>query len=504
MDKGKRIALAIWSLIILACGSMVYRWYWAPSTKKAAEQRQQQEEQTVKAATSSTSAYKNTVRFGLDTFSGYAILRSQEMQNSLRRKSIKAELVSDNADYVARLKALKSGDLDMAAFTVDALITASAAIKDTPATIIALIDETRGADLAVGYSAKFPNVDSLNDPEVKFVLTDNSPSKTLILVALANFQFDQISKDPFIFVNGAKEVFEHYRKSKDTDKNVYVVWQPYGTKILENPNTHAIIDSSRFRGYLIDVIVANRDFLYKKPDVAKHYIEAYLNAVYTHKDNFVKVVSEDASNLGEPLSPKQAEDLVSGLWFKNTQENYGHFGYGNQSLQHIEDMIANITKVLVKTGAINNDPTNGNASLLFYDGIIKSLSEAGFHPGFAVEDVRSEAVELPALTDEQWASLVPIGTLEVPKLVFARGTAKLNEVSKGRLDELYEKLVTFPTYYVIIKAGTAGDDEFALSRAKSAEEYLVEKGVSQNRIHSTVGDKTKETTVNFVLGESRY
>ena len=53
------------------------------------------------------------------------------------------DLVDDGADYSQRIEALQSGEIQLAAFTIDALITASAELGELPATIVALIDETR-------------------------------------------------------------------------------------------------------------------------------------------------------------------------------------------------------------------------------------------------------------------------------------------------------------------------------------------------------------------------
>jgi outer membrane protein OmpA-like peptidoglycan-associated protein len=510
MTKGRMVAICVWSLIILIAGAMFYRMFWVPQQAKKQEVAVKQEKEEKFAATSSSSQYKHHINFGIDSFSGYAVLRSQEFQNHLRRSGIKVEFVDDGADYVGRLKSLASGDTQMAVFTIDALIVASDKLESVPAVIVAMTDETRGADAMVGYKKTFPNLDSLNSPNTKFVLTPNSPSETLVKVMMASFNLDQISDDAFVTVNGAEEVFKKYRSSKEEDPYVYVVWQPFGTKILDNPNTHVIIDSSRFRGYIVDVIVVNRDFLYKNNQVVKDIIRSYFFAVFQHKEKMVDLVMDDARKAGQPLSKKQAEELVEGIWFKNTQENYSHFGVKGKTLQHVEDMILNLTKVLEKTNTISKDPTGGHPEQLYYTQILEELSNANFHPGVMPENVRSERDQLPALTDVEWTKLISVGTLEVPTLVFARGTSRLNESSKQHLNVLSETLKTFPTYYLLIcgNASTKGDLEanktLAMSRAKEAENYLLSAGVSSQRMKCIAGEPTGSTSVTFVLGETPY
>ncbi len=101
-------------------------------------------------------AINTPVKLGLDGFSGYALLRSSELAGQLRSASIKLEPVDDGANYVERMNALADGRLQMAAFPIDALITAAANRKVLPATMIAIIDETRGADALLAYRERFP------------------------------------------------------------------------------------------------------------------------------------------------------------------------------------------------------------------------------------------------------------------------------------------------------------------------------------------------------------
>ena len=144
------VAVGVWLIILFIVG-VVFRGYIFPSKEKAEQQQQQQEKEDLLANTSSDSAYKSHVRFGIDGFSGYCAIRSNDFERDLRSKGRKVELEDDGADYLARLTALKSGDLDMAVFTVDALVKASAELGSLPASIVALVDETRGADAMLAY-----------------------------------------------------------------------------------------------------------------------------------------------------------------------------------------------------------------------------------------------------------------------------------------------------------------------------------------------------------------
>lgn len=510
MNRQRIIIIGIVWLGVAGIGAMAFKWFYRPAKEAAEHKAVVQAEQDKVSATSADSRYKHHPRIGMDGFPGYAVLRSQEFKNFAARDNIQIRIVPDEADYVARLKALKFGELEMAVFTWGALIQASEELGATPAVGVLVLDETVGADLAVAYESKFPNIDSLNKTDTRFVLMTNSPSETLCRVLMSQFKLNQLPKDPFIEVDSPQALFNHYRNAKLTDPYIYVCWQPWGTKMLDNPNVHTVIDSSRFKGYIVDVLVVNRDYLYKNRDVVKSTISAYLRAVNHHRDKMKELIIADQAALGEGLSDRQATELVAGIVWKNTQENYAHFGTGGKTLQHVEDMIINLTNVLRTTGAIQTDPTKGKPNLLYYPDLMEELASSNFHPGVQPESIRSGTAVLPALTEVAWERLTPIGTLEVPRLVFARGTSRLSESSTAHLDELIKKLKTFPTYYVQVQgdASTRGDLDanrvLALARAKAATEYLTTHGIHANRVRAMAGMPSGATTVNFVLGETPY
>jgi len=508
MSKGKLFAVcAVW-LVILGIGVMAWKWFVVPSREQAQQKADAENKKKILTETGSDSRYDHVVNIAIDSFSGYAVLRSDEFANELGTKRIKVNLVDDGADYTARMNALKSGDIQMAVITVDALIKGCDTLGSMPATIVAIIDETRGADAMVAFKTAVPNVDALNHKDTKFILTPNSPSETLTRVVQAHFNLNSLSAKPFVEVKDAEEVYKRYRNAKPDERQVFVLWEPYVSKVLENPNMHVVVDSSRFKGYIVDVIVVNRDYLFANKDIVTKVVESYFRANYYHREKMTELVLADSQKTGSPVTDLQAKSLVNGVWWKNTQENYIHFGVDKGTkLQHIEDVIANITKVLLKTGAITKDPTNGQPNLLYHPQILASMQGGGFHPG--VEKVRDDFTTLPPLTENQWKNLQPVGTLEVPTLVFARGSTTMTEQSQRSLDDLVKTLNNWPQYYLLIKGNASldGDVEanknLAEARAKATQQYLIERGISQSRIKAS-GEATGKTSVDFILGQLPY
>jgi hypothetical protein len=163
------------------------------------EKKKEQEKQALDA-TQGTSRYQHDLACGLDAFSGYAVLRSPAFRDQLAQNGIRMAMKDDNADYAKRMDALESGEIQLAAFPMDALLKICSQRNRLPATIIAIIDETRGADAMVAYKQRYPDVDSLNAPETRFVLVGDSPSETLSRVVMHDFDLSRLAKDPMLRV----------------------------------------------------------------------------------------------------------------------------------------------------------------------------------------------------------------------------------------------------------------------------------------------------------------
>ena len=234
VSKTKIILAAFVWLIVLAIGVSIWKLVIDPvRTKSKTESAKQQAEAAV-AATSGTSRFSQEIAIGLDSFSGYAIFRTTEFQNQLANRGIKLKLVEDAPDYTARAAALEKGTLQFALFPADALLKTFSKLEYPPATIIAIIDETRGADAMLAYRKRFENVDRLNSPDVRFVLVGDSPSETLARVVIQDFGLNQVSKDAIVSLASPEKLIERYQNAAPSTNDVYVVWEPFVSQMLKN------------------------------------------------------------------------------------------------------------------------------------------------------------------------------------------------------------------------------------------------------------------------------
>ena len=515
MDKkAKILAVCLVWLAIAGAGALAWRLLVTPAQEGAAAEAEAARRADLEAATRADSRYKATVTLALDSFSGYAVFRSEAFKRELADRGVRLKLVDDGADYRKRLAAMAAGTAPVAAFTVDALLKTAAERGDSPAVIVAVIDESRGGDAVLAYKSAVPDLDALNDPAARFVLVPNSPSETLARVAMARFDLGRLPTDPFVPEPDAAAVFAAYQNGAAAQKRAYVLWEPYVSKMLENPRVHRLFDSG-VRGYILDVLAVSRDYLAKNPGAVRAVCEAYFAANATFARDRPALVAADARAQGEPLTAAQAEAVAGGVWWHNTAENYARFGLsdgdpGAGRVQYLEDAIANIAGVLERTGATPGDPAGGDPAAFFFPGVLREMKNAGFAPVGAAETVRDDVAELPPLSAAGWAGLLRVGTLDVPELSFPPGRAALTRRGERVLDELAAKLADFPTAYVTVRGNAArrGDPEanraLAGQRAEAAVNYLREKGVSPNRLRAEAGEPSGSRTVSVLVGRPAY
>ena len=259
-------------------------------------------------------------------------------------------------------------------------------------------------------------------------------------------------------------------------------------------------------------MVVSRDFLIKNKKDVKAIAESYFSALYAVKSNMQTAISKDARLLKTTITEEQANRLTQTIEFKNTQENYAHFGIRQgYNLQHIENIISEIMSLELRAGIIDHDPTDGQVNVLYHPDILSSMFDDNFRPGntFQDEDIRQDS-QLPALSDAEWDELQPVGSLQVSRLVFRRGSPNLSSGSEKTLSDLVEKLNKWPNYYLIIRGSSSNDGDaeanriLADLRSQETKNWLIEHGVNTNRIRAENVKPNGTSTVSFILAEKEY
>lgn len=520
--KGCLVAAFLW-LVILGLLAAGYRYLVHPRLSDRLVRE-----------TGAASQYQDEIAVAADSFSGYAVLRSEMVRSDLKARKIKLSITDDRANYSGRIQALREGKIQMAVFTIDSLVTASAKLGEFPGTIVLVIDETRGGDALVANTNVVKSLEDLNTADARFVLTPNSPSEFFARVVLTQFQLNGAASKWLEPVDGAAAVLEAARRRGSSERKAFVLWEPYVSRALELPGMSVLIDSSKLSGYVLDVLVARREFLRDRPELVQAVVEAHQRAAYAYSqrpEGWIQLVQEDARQTGaDRLDESQARKVVQGIQWKNTVENYAHFGLTTGidagGIPNLEDSVGNILNVLVKTRALEADPLPGRHNTLFSDKPLAAMRSAQFHPGrglnlvddpsmtnVASEQVRGEK-ELGALSQEQWERLRPVGQLQLEPISFGRASPTLTLDGERALAELIRRFESFPRYYlrVIGQARAEGDPDanrqLAQARADAVLQFLSGNGLSRSRMRAEVS-ATRVTggeaqSVAFVVGEVPY
>jgi outer membrane protein OmpA-like peptidoglycan-associated protein len=526
------------------------------------------------------STRRSTVLLHLDSFSGYAVLRSKPFKDYAFALGMLVETKDDGGNSAARFAALRNGEADFAVFTLDALLREAAKAPTSGVgdagdiAVLMVLDETVGADAMVAFEEGLPSLAALASPGARLVLTGNSPSETLARVVMASFEAGASlagsggstrqgtgtgfgnGASGWQLVNGSSDVLNLLRKaSKDPVQRAapvgYVLWEPELSFALQEPGVRVLFDSSRFRGFIVDVLVTTRKRLSEdggqRAAEARGIIQAYARTLHelketptglrdlviadtlaTSKQAAAAAGSAAGSHAesGITLSPEQAQRIVDGIWWKSLSESAAHLGLNttgsvpvaNQhGLTPLDDILAGLIDVLAQTGALTPEQLakSGRRWGIFHAGFLTSeLRSRGFHPagkGAAAQTwpVPRTLPALPELSPQQWDALRDAGTLRVPPVVFARGSATLTDQGRQALRQASRLMVAFPQYYLTVQGHARSDgnpqanQRLAQQRSQAVLDELLKAGVESSRVRARAKISDDQgSAVTFSLGEA--
>ncbi len=496
------------------------------------------------------SGRRSTVMIHLDSFSGYAVLRSKPFADYTYALGMLAETVDDGGNSAARFAALREGRADYAVFTLDALLREAAKAPTSGVgdpgdiAVLMVLDETIGADAMVAFEEGLPSLAALGTPGTRLVLTGNSPSETLARVVMANFEAGSTlaqTQSAWSLVQGSGEALSMLRKAaKDPVQRAapiaYVLWEPELSLALQEPGVQVLFDSSRFRGFIVDVLVTTRKTLSERGSEARGIVQAYARTLHRVqqsptglRDLVIADTLATSTAAGTPitLTHEQGQRIVDGIWWKSLSESAAHLGVNasgaivatpTPGLTPLDDILAGLVDVLTQTGAITPEQASksGRRWGIFGAGFVSSdLRSRGFHPagkGAAAQTwpAPRPLPALPALEPSQWDALRPAGALRVPPIVFARGSAALTDQGRQSVRQASRLLSAFPQYYLTVRGHARSDgnaqanQRLAEQRSQAVMAELLALGVPASRVRAQTGVQDGQgPAVTFALGETK-
>jgi outer membrane protein OmpA-like peptidoglycan-associated protein len=450
-------------------------------------------------ATTDATKTKGKITVALDNWVGYFILRSPEMESAMRRAGYILVCEDDQADYGKRMDRLKAGDIDFAVATVDSFIL-NGAPRNYPGAIVMVIDESKGGDAILARSDRVAGLDALKGlSDVRVAFTPDSPSHHLAKAAADHFSVPELLPRGKLRIetNGSQKALEMLL-SGQTD--VAICWEPDVSRALAEKGIVKLLGTEDTDRLIVDILVAGRRTLEKKPEVAQLLINTYFRVLKQYRQDR-DLLSRDVRKETD-LPESAVETMLKGVQWVNFNDNcekwFGISAPGQLADEGLVDTIVASARILQNAGDFStspipdNDPyrlTNSSyLQTLFAKGITGTFTTAGSGAAGAGA-VNSLETPFSPLSPQQWEALKEVGTLKVDPIVFQQGATELDLIAKKVVDQAVERLQHYPNFRIVVKGHTdvRGDDQqnklLSRDRAGAVARYLqVVYNVDANRL----------------------
>jgi outer membrane protein OmpA-like peptidoglycan-associated protein len=433
-------------------------------------------------STSDAAATHGKITIGVDSWVGYFPLCSAAMEKRTRAEGYALRCVDDQADYPARMKQLASGELDFAVATVDAYVLNGAQV-DFPATIVAVIDESKGGDAIVARRSKIPNLEALRaHPDTRIAYTPASPSEHLLKSIAVHFDLPQLADRKRSWKVAASGSADALAKLKSGAADVAVIWQPDVAKALTDPDLVKLIGTDDTEKLIVDVLLASRRVIADKPELVGAVLRQYFATLKEYGQSPQQLHRDVAEST--KLADDQVDAMLSGVQWASLNDNGAlWFGITPTGLPEQEGLIGAIkgaTEVLVASGDFAASPLpDQDPYRITNRQFLSTLYLAQAASGGKVSNEGSLGRHYEALDDAGWQKLREVGTLKIEPISFSRGTATLDDESHASLTSIADKLAHYPNYRLLVKghSGPGGDEpanlELSKRRAAAVAEYLI-------------------------------
>jgi outer membrane protein OmpA-like peptidoglycan-associated protein/ABC-type nitrate/sulfonate/bicarbonate transport system substrate-binding protein len=426
---------------------------------------------------------------GVDNWIGYFPLCSGELRKRMRLRGYLLQCDDDKADYAARMQRLKSGELQFAVATVDSYLL-NAAGKGFPATIIAVIDESKGGDAIVAWKDSVATIDDLKKKAaVQIAFTPGSPSEHLLKAMGVHFDVAALRqrKNWRVEASGSPDALAKLLARK---ADVAVVWEPDVTRALANPAIVKLLGSEDVDKLIVDVLLVGRKFSQDNPEAVATLLREYFNVARFYREDPARLERDVVEATKIPAD--QVKTSLKGVAWVGLGDNFQMWMGGGGGAEGLVDSIQSTVKILMDNGDFKSHPIPEQDPYRIVNRQFLSTLYLQATTGSAPANApaaQSLARPFKPLGDPEWSGLREVGTLKTLPVVFQSGTAELSIEGKQELDAAMENLRHYPNFRVIVKGHTglrgSAEENLKLSqeRAESVGRYLqVTYGVDPNRL----------------------
>jgi outer membrane protein OmpA-like peptidoglycan-associated protein len=466
-------------IILLAAGGY---FGWSKLVRPALDEKDRAAKEDVLGKTTSVKKYGTMIRVAGDPWSGYSSFRNEpRLASALAKDDIGIEYIDDEKlyDQDARMAALATGKIDVALTTVDAFLQHGVKHKDKnglyPGVILFNIDESNGGD-AIFLSKDRKSFDDVRATD-KVCFATGTPSEHLWDFASLSFTRlgDNLPQDNGVV---AKDCWD---KLKAGSVQVAVLWQPF-TAIAEKAGYPKVFATGgQADDVIVDVLVANREYVVKNPASLSKLTRAYFTTV----DSYLKDENAHGSFITADCGADCAGDatlgtaVLGGIDFLGYEENaclwWGLCGKPAKLVERVKKTGRLLSaKGKLKASDVPNPDSILNDSFL-REQKAQLQEQSKLAAEVAGENTKVAALALTAKEKSytyaaettKADSASDVGTLNLPNVYFAEGKADLDQNAKSVVEGIGEKLRSFPALCVRVHGHTNSTGQAATNKALS-------------------------------------
>jgi outer membrane protein OmpA-like peptidoglycan-associated protein/ABC-type taurine transport system substrate-binding protein len=460
------IAILVIGVVLLTGGYFARNWFAERAERSASD----------------ASGVTKTLRIAVDNWVGYVPLCSKELRTRMHGAGVRVQCNDDSADYAARMKRLRQGELEFAVTTVDAFLLHGGKEK-FPGSIIMVIDESSGGDALVARKERLASLDDLKTKtDYRIAYTAGSPSEHLLKSVAVHFDVPPLRNRQGAWRVAVKDSAEALKQLREGKVDAAVLWEPDVSRALSDPGMHRVLGTENTRRVIVDVLTVNRDFSRANPDAVKLLLSHYFRVLKHFRDNPAALASEVKS--ATRMNDQQIAAMLKGVRWMTLSENgrewFGIGGGGRAGTEALIETLEATAQILIDSGDFRENPMpERDPYRLQHRLYIEELYTSGLAGADAAPGQSSGPRSFAALTDAQWDKLTEIGTLKVRPITFQSGTSELSHDGKVELDNAAQHLAHYPNFRVVVRGhtGTRGDPgsnrDLSIERAEAVKRYLM-------------------------------
>lgn len=241
----------------------------------------------------------------------------------------------------ANLMALASGEVEAATLTLDELLIAREGKLDLQ--VILVFDDSAGADVVMVR----PNIQTLAQLRGQRIGVEETAVGALMLAHL--LAAAQLQPTDVIKVPATSD--RHVAAFEAGEIDAVVCFEPYATQLAKR-GARRLLDSSRFPGLIVDLLVARRDALATAPKQFRALTAGYFRAL-----NHLAQSPTQAAALMAPrmaISSDEVLQALKGVRLMDLAANHALLG---GSTPQLPALAGNVGQLMTQSGLLRAAPT---------------------------------------------------------------------------------------------------------------------------------------------------